>query len=200
MYASHHSIKFISAKSSKASFLKPKKNPPPTSYPLLTTPSRKIHSHAPPLPNTPRHKHNRSNNQRAKSHTPDRNPRNLLGVKHRPALDLNPVRQSRKTSPVTTAPGQVVLLAGGARAEPEGVVSGKKMFVRDADMVDGSGNGWMNGNLPVILQSRHFPSRALGAGGRVDEVVCDFAHGFPAVVGVGGAVHEEEVVDYLLLE
>lgn len=94
----------------------------------------------------------------------------------------------------------MVLLAGGARAEPEGVVSGKKMFVRDADMVDGSGNGWMNGNLPVILQSRHFPSRALGAGGRVDEVVCDFAHGFPAVVSVGGAVHEEEVVDYLLLE
>ena len=129
MYASHHSIKFISAKSSKASFLKPKKNPPPTSYPLLTTPSRKIHSHAPPLPNTPRHKHNRSNNQRAKSHTPDHNPRNLLGVKHRPALDLNPIRQSRKTSPVTTASGQVVLFASGARAEPEGVVSARRCLL-----------------------------------------------------------------------
>jgi hypothetical protein len=71
------------------------------------------------------------------------------------------------------------------------------MFVRDADMMDGSGECK---SLPVILQSRYFPTCALGAGGRVDEVVCDFAHGFPAVVGVGGAVHEEEVVDYLLLE
>lgn len=37
----------------------------------------------------------------------------------------------------------------------------------------------------------------MGAGGRVDEVGCDFADGVPAVVDVGGLVDEEEIVDYL---
>lgn len=55
------------------------------------------------------------------------------------------------------------------------------------------------GDLPVILQSRHCPNHALGAGGPVGVVSCDFARGFPAVVDVGGAVDEEEFFDYLRL-
>jgi hypothetical protein len=51
-------------------------------------------------------------------------------------------------------------------------------------------------DLPIILQSRHFPNLARGAGGVVWEVV-DSVHGVPAVVGVGGLVDEEEFVDGL---
>lgn len=50
--------------------------------------------------------------------------------------------------------------------------------------------------LPIILQSRHFPNLARGAGGVVWEVV-DSVHGVPAVVCVGGLVDEEEFVYYL---
>jgi hypothetical protein len=50
--------------------------------------------------------------------------------------------------------------------------------------------------LPIVLQSRHFPNLARGAGGVVWEVV-DSVHGVPAVVGVGGLVDEEEFVDGL---
>jgi hypothetical protein len=59
--------------------------------------------------------------------------------------------------------------------------------------------GWANfefGGLPIVLQSRHFPNLARGAGGVIWEVV-DSVYGVPAVVGVGGLVDEEEFVDGL---
>lgn len=106
--------------------------------------SRKIHSHPPPLPQTPRHKHNARNNQRASNHTPDHNARNLLWIKRRPALDLEPIRQSRKRSPV--AERQAALLAGWAGVEPERVSS----VIRKKDvLLEGSGLG---GRLRLIAR------------------------------------------------
>jgi hypothetical protein len=62
------------------------------------------------------------------------------------------------------------------------------------------GDGIGRENLPVVLQSRHRPSDAVGAGGRVDAVVCDAAHALPAEVDVGGLVDEEEGVEGLCLK
>lgn len=112
----HHSIKFMST--CKISVFQPTTPPPKTqvqdqhlSQPHLLSslrdsscpshhPSREIHSHTPPLPHTPRHKHNRSDDQNTSDHSPDHHARDLFRIKCRPALDLEPIRQSGRASPV----------------------------------------------------------------------------------------------------
>jgi hypothetical protein len=214
LYLYHHSMKksYNKAKKPKTSthrcITQPTHFIPSTtnsSSPYLLPPSRKIHLQIPPPPNTPRHENHRSNNQPTSNNSPHHNPRNLLGIKRRAPLDLEPVRFGREASAVLACDA---LSAGDGGVEPEGVASVRGLFVRG-----GGWNGWngliggVNGvvrrdwmlavciepDLPLVLQCRHFPELARGAGAVVGEVV-DSVHGVPAVVCL---VDEEEFVYYL---